>query len=367
MKLFFNNGIIFLSIFFLFSCSSPKGLKHDETQREKMLSSYKVAYYRIVKLLLRAPAGKIDDPEFKKLKDVLPNKSEAFKFNLATLRQIYFLKNAFLTIDEDSFPSLMQDMVWTYQLIHNVQAPPDDLIRFLTNSNLEHLLLGAFWYLNVVQLNAPEFGLYELSKVRNDSLPCIEMSLIHKLLVPYVYLDQNWHFLSIQSADEAIEFLDVNKGLLQNSDWLKESPFTLKASNPLYTWHQFRAIAFLNKGVAAYSVDRALALSSFELFLKEAEQGRLPLEPELLREIQGWVKEEKSFNIKSALKLLNRLVLKSYEASLKTEALQGMLKIQEEIGWDNMLESLKSIQKFDWKSQSNSYFQKTTDYIKAFF
>jgi len=359
--------ILFFLLFFplFFACSSPKGLKFEEEQRAKRIDSYKVDYYRCAKALLRAPTNKIENPQLKKFKQA--HQSTGFRWSLASLQEIYNFKNLLFNIDEDSLPSLTQNLLETYAKVYPNQPLYENEINAMINADAEHFLLAGFWYLNSVQLNSPEFALYELSRIRNESLPYLEMRLIHKMLLPYIYLDQGWPFLSIKSAEESIQFLDEYRSLLQGSVMFKTNPFTLETASPLQTWHQFRAIAFLTKGIAAYSEDRSVALNSFEIFLKEAQEGQLPLEPKFLTEVRKWMEKEKSFDQRAASNLMSRLTLNIYENLMRSESLKKMKETQKKLGWEEILEFLKTVQNFDWKNQGKSYFQKTQDYIQSFF
>lgn len=319
---------------FFISCGGSKEdpLLIEKAAMEKLQAENKVEFYRAFKTALRSYAVDSTQPGFAEARTALlgaagnalhvMDSASAAKTNIlemaANAKALYDAKDVLLKTDEDSLPTILENM---YSIAGKALNSSEGLQLFSTFSeDEEHLFLGATYY--VSHKVPPAFMLYEIYRVHDDRLRSTEMRIGSKLLKSIAWIENDWPYHAELASTEYIALFDKEKNYLLTTPL----PAIDTSSNPSpeTSWHQWRAIGFALRGVAHMKMEdkekQELMYEDFDAFMKDAEAGGL--DNELTWSIGAIVavkKEDKEKALGYLGKLENSKVLSSEEKQAARE------------------------------------------------
>ncbi len=198
------------------------------------------------------------------------SKNISISDGLEILRAYSKLKEELKNTDEDSFPTLMEILLY----INNLNdAENQDLIKALKwNNSKEHLVLATV-LMTAKQL--PEtMQLYELSKLNIEKLEKTEIKPISGMIKGIVYMQNTWKYLAEEALTQSINSLDNDNIQFEYSSFpvlFEGTKVETKEAQKI----QLHALANLLRGFVRSKMKdndkNELAISDFEIFIADAK------------------------------------------------------------------------------------------------
>lgn len=230
------------------------------------------------------------------------------------------LKEELKNTDEDSFPTLMEILLYINSLNGTENK---DLIKTLKwNNSKEHLVLAAVL---MAAKQLPEtMQLYELSKLDIDKLEKTEIKPISGMLKGIVYMQNKWNYLSEEVLTQSINSLENDNIQFEYSSFpvlFEGSKVETKEAQKT----QLHALACSLRGFVRTKMDdddkKELAVSDFEMFIADAN--KLGADNELVWFAGAYVAINKEDN-KQAIAYLDKLQNSSYFTDNEKEAIKDV-------------------------------------------
>jgi len=230
------------------------------------------------------------------------------------------LKEELKNTDEDSFPTLMEILLY----INNLNgAENQDLIKILKwNNAKEHLVLAAVL---MAAKQLPEtMQLYELSKLDIEKLEKTEIKPLSGMLKGIVYMQNKWNYLSEEALTQSINSLDNDNIQFEYSSFPVLFEGT-KVETKEAQKTQLHALAFVLRGFVRSKMDdddkKELAIEDFEMFISDAD--KLGADNELVWFAGAYVAINKEDN-KKAIVYLDKLQNSKYFTDNEKEAIKDV-------------------------------------------
>lgn len=230
------------------------------------------------------------------------------------------LKSELKTTDEDSFPTLLEILLYINKL--NGSDNLNITKEFKWSNPKEHLVLAAA--LMAAKQLPESMQLYELSKLDIEKLEKTEIKPISGMLKGIVYLQNKWNYLSEEALDQSINSLDNDNIQFEYSSFpvlFEGSKVNTKEAQKT----QLHALGCVLRGFVRTKMDdddkKELAIADFEMFIADAKI--LGVDNELVWIAGAYVAINKEDN-KLAIEYLNKLQTSKYFTDNEKEAIKDV-------------------------------------------
>lgn len=193
-----------------------------------------------------------------------PASLSSLKAYAAAATEVYTLKDKLNTMQEDRYPTLLENYVY-------LSNPTQPLVLPITvySSSTEHVLLMGVW---MGSRKAPaEFSLYEANLFDPEQTPLFMAKVAGLLARSLVYYDNEYYYLAEQSSDHYITTVEKDQNAVP-PDFLFFPQSVLTYKNEKSAYYQVHGMGMVMRGLCRRKIEKLdESLDDFEQFLSDME------------------------------------------------------------------------------------------------
>lgn len=271
---------VFLFLLLCLSCKKSEDdlRKIENEQLQEYLNKNSLTFYKALKVAMRSSADPAKDPGMSAagktiLKLGLRGASVAFDSTqsmsitelIGMASEFSKAKDILVKKNEDDLPTVLENIGFVLSGRH-YQPPAFGDISY--DKNFEHVILGLLW---TAMLKVPkEFPLYELEKVKTETVPFKGLKLLTELSKALSFSMNKFPWHALDESAVYVKDLESGKG-----GYLKHPPLPVPdTQSPEQAYYQLHLMGVALHGISHLELEHEdEAMEDFETVLDDAEKG----------------------------------------------------------------------------------------------